>query len=328
MESKGIESGKVIKITDKIYMIEGFNKSRNPWCTTLVIADEIIAVIDPGCRKDVLENGFSSLGFNVKDVELVINSHYHQDHAASSWYIREKSNCQVIMPEQEGKILEDMEEMRRRFFCLDIPQTNPLKNIWGRMYGVGVGLKECKVDDVYKDGDVISLGDVKLEAIHAPGHTDGHTSFMDHDSGMIYTADIDLTKMGPVCMDSTANVSQFIDSVNNIINLKPSVVVSGHLPSPVTEKIEEEFKSYLDMLLERERKIQSLLFVEKMTVDGLFERVPIFPKTYVEFISRRGGSPGLEHMAKCMILKHLEKLEEEGTVTRKQKGEEVYFSLC
>ncbi|MDY6965927.1 MAG: MBL fold metallo-hydrolase [Halobacteriota archaeon] len=322
MGSKG-----VIKIADKIYMIEGFNKSRNPWCTTLVIADESIAVIDPGCRKDVLENGLSLLGLKVKDVELVINTHYHQDHTSSSWYIREKSNCQVIMPEQEGKILEDMDAIKRRFFCIKPPETTYFKATMSVM-DRPTGFKECKVDDVYKDGDVISLGEVKLEAIHTPGHTDGHTCFMDRDSGMIYTADIDLTNMGPVCIDLTADVSQFIDSTFKIMRLKPKVVVSGHLPVPVTEKIEDKFKSYLSVLSERERKILGLLFLKESTIVELSKQMPILSKKYIDFFSRMGAAPYLEHLKRCMILKHLEKLEEEGVVTRRQKEGDVYFSLA
>ncbi|MDY6965926.1 MAG: MBL fold metallo-hydrolase [Halobacteriota archaeon] len=315
----------VFKISDKIFMIKGYNGSRNPWCNTMVIADEEIAVIDPGCGKKELERGFSSLGLRVKDVDLVINTHHHFDHTASSWYIRKRSDCQVIMPEQEGRILEDFEEIKRRYHCIEPPKTVFFKMLLPG-YARTIGFKECKVDGVYKDGDVINLGDVKLEAIHAPGHTDGFSCFMDRNSGVIYTADIDLTKFGPFCMGITADVSQFIESINKIRELKPSVVVTGHLPDPVTEGIEDRFKSYAEVLLEREKKILGLLSDKEMRVGDLSERIPIFKEKYWKMISP-AISPWLKHMAKCMILKHLEKLEDEGVVTRKHNGSEVYFSL-
>ena len=231
-----------------------------------------------------------------------------------------------MMPDQEGKILEDFEGIKRRYHCIEPPKTVFFKTLLPG-YAKTIRFKECKVDDVYKDGDVMSLGDVKLEAIHAPGHTDGFTCFMDRNSGVIYTADIDLTKFGPFCMGITANVSQFIDSINKIRELKPSVVVTGHLPYPVVDGIDEKFRSYVNVLLEREGKILGLLSDEEMRVADLSERIPIFKEKYWALIGP-AVSPWLDHMAKCMILKHLEKLEEEDIITRKQKGEEFYFSLC
>ena len=89
----------------------------------------------------MMVGGFNSLGLDVKDVGLVINTHHHFDHTVSCWYIRKKSNCQVIMPEQEGKILEDFEEIKRRYHCIKLPKTAYFKTLLPG-YATAIGFKE------------------------------------------------------------------------------------------------------------------------------------------------------------------------------------------
>lgn len=108
----------------------------------------------------MIEASIRKLGFEPKDVKLLLANHAHVDHVGGHAYLQKLTGATVAMMEQEVPLLEsgaktDFHYGRDPDFAFD-----------------GV-----KVDRVLHDGDAIRLGGVTLTALLTPGHTKGSTTF-------------------------------------------------------------------------------------------------------------------------------------------------------
>jgi glyoxylase-like metal-dependent hydrolase (beta-lactamase superfamily II) len=99
---------------------------------------------------------------------------------------------------------------------------------------VGVADEDAKMlpsyDFVIHDEDVIEVGDLRLRAIHTPGHTPGSTSFLLDGEPLLFTGDT-LFPGGPgnTRFDG-ASFDQIIDSIDHrLFTLPPELLVlPGH----------------------------------------------------------------------------------------------------
>ena len=99
---------------------------------------------------------------------------------------------------------------------------------------VGVADEDAKMlpsyDFVIGDGDVIEVGDLRLRAIHTPGHTPGSTSFLLDGEPLLLTGDT-LFPGGPGnTRFEGASFDQIIDSIDQrLFTLPPDLLVlPGH----------------------------------------------------------------------------------------------------
>jgi glyoxylase-like metal-dependent hydrolase (beta-lactamase superfamily II) len=135
-------------------------------------------------------------------VDLVVNSHCHEDHVAgnhlfpaASWHLPEA----------------------------DLPGIRSLAGFL-RIYGYAGALAESfgrtLVDDFhfvprpdarpYRDGDVFDLGGgVQVRVRHAPGHTRGHSFLHVVPDDVWYLGDVDLSSFGPYYGDAWSSLGDF-----------------------------------------------------------------------------------------------------------------------
>ncbi|RNI39063.1 MBL fold metallo-hydrolase [Hanamia caeni] len=115
-------------------------------------------IIDPGCYFDSEKEELTAFIKNHKlEPQLLLNTHCHLDHVFGNKFIAEEFKLTLNTHLLEKEILE-MAPASGLIFNL------PFDNYQG--------------DVIYlKEGDVISLGDDKLQVIHAPGHSPGSIYF-------------------------------------------------------------------------------------------------------------------------------------------------------
>lgn len=134
----------------------------NSWVSVYLIdTGEGLILIDTAMPQTVyltLE-GIRSLGFNPKDIRLILLSHAHYDHCGGARLLAEYTGARVLM----GK--EDM------FFLTERPELIHAVNGWNLPF---------YVDECYGDGKDVELGTVRIETRHCPGHTPGTYSFFFH----------------------------------------------------------------------------------------------------------------------------------------------------
>jgi metallo-beta-lactamase class B len=98
-----------------------------------------------------------ALGFDIRDVKFLLNSHAHFDHAGGLAGLQRLSGARMVASAADRSPLEQG----------DIG------------YGPSAGLRfpPIRVDQVVGDGDTLTLGGVTLTAHMTPGHTAGCTSW-------------------------------------------------------------------------------------------------------------------------------------------------------
>jgi len=107
---------------------------------------------------DQIEANIKTLGFDIKDVKILLNSHAHFDHAGGLAQLKRDSGAQMVASAADAPTLEK----GRIDFGPSI--TDPFPPV--------------HVDRLVKDGDTISLGGVRLTAMITPGHTRGCTDWL------------------------------------------------------------------------------------------------------------------------------------------------------
>jgi metallo-beta-lactamase class B len=108
----------------------------------------------------------AKLGFDIKDVKVLLNSEPHPDHGGGLKVIQEASGAQLWASEASAYSLASGGD--------DTDMFLPVRALaWLGL----VGYPPARVDHQFKDGDTIQLGPIALTAHITAGHTRGCTSF-------------------------------------------------------------------------------------------------------------------------------------------------------
>ncbi|HEX6106970.1 MAG TPA: subclass B3 metallo-beta-lactamase [Gemmatimonadales bacterium] len=128
----------------------------------LVTSDEGHVLLDAGLPESaplVLAN-VRTLGFRVEDIELILNSHAHYDHAGGIAAIRRASGARVAASPASAAML------RRGATGPDDPQ-----------HGIALAFPPADEVEAIADGDTVRVGPLALTAHFTGGHTPGGTSW-------------------------------------------------------------------------------------------------------------------------------------------------------
>ena len=109
------------------------------------------AIIDPGCASTQLDDEIESNNLSVK---CIIFTHGHFDHIGGlAYYVSKFNNAVVSMHKRDVDAILSEHDV----FYVDIDNKDFF----------------VKSITLHNDGDVFTIGDVKLKVIHTPGHTNG-----------------------------------------------------------------------------------------------------------------------------------------------------------
>jgi metallo-beta-lactamase class B len=145
---------KPFRIIDKIYYVGTAGVS-----SYLIFTLQGFILIDGGLPESApqIEANIKTLGFDIKDVKLILNSHAHFDHAGGLAKLKRDSGARLLVSEADKPIIE------RGRVNFGPSATDPFP--------------AAKVDRAIKDGDTAVLGGVVLTAHVTPGHTPGCTNW-------------------------------------------------------------------------------------------------------------------------------------------------------
>jgi metallo-beta-lactamase class B len=109
----------------------------------------------------------AKLGFDIADVEVLLNSHAHSDHAGGLRALQEASGAELWVSEGDAAV------MAAGRHAVD-PALGPLRFLG--LLGLG-RFPAPRIDHRFKDGETIRLGSLALTAHVTAGHTRGCTSW-------------------------------------------------------------------------------------------------------------------------------------------------------
>jgi len=290
------------KINEHLTFLQGVNGGKVPHANSLLVRDEVTAIIDTGAdRRDLEEVAFRWAP------DLVINTHFHIDHSRGNSLF---TGAKIMAHPWDAQALAS-EENFLAASGLYLLGTDYVKNYF---YSRG-SLPVCRVNEFLSDGEVLDFGATKVRVIHTPGHTPGHCAFFFEEEEILFAGDIDLTPFGPWYGNPDADIVAFRESIIKLRDLQPKIVLTGHL-EPVTEDITRRFNQYLAVLDQRDELLLAFLR-EPRTLEDIVA---------AKLIYRKHPEPELvfRFFEEMMVRKHLAKLEREGLIAA-QEG--VYFAL-
>ncbi|OYR53863.1 MBL fold metallo-hydrolase [Halorubrum halodurans] len=148
--------------------------------TTLV--DTAVSI--PAVRADLRE-GLSGHGVDFADVDAIVLTHWHPDHAGLAGEIQAEGGASVYVHEADAPLVDGRERplaadpaVRREMFDrwgMPAEARERLTDFFERA-GTDIYGREADVTPI-GDGETIDLGGVTLETVHLPGHTAGLCAF-------------------------------------------------------------------------------------------------------------------------------------------------------
>jgi len=201
-----------LRVVGNIYMYPevGFD------CNTYLIKDELTVVVDPGTNFNKLVKGLSRDGFNVKDVNLIINTHSHPDHCGINKVLKESSGAKIAMHRFELEHLNLSRKMARYLLA-----------------GLGLDDMDFKVDFYVEDE--FSTGKLNFKIIHTPGHSPGSICLYNEDFKVLICGDL-VFNGGVGRTDFPGGDSvQLKNSIEKIAKLDIEYLLPGHMDIVVGE---------------------------------------------------------------------------------------------
>ncbi|HWI87326.1 MAG TPA: subclass B3 metallo-beta-lactamase [Sphingomonas sp.] len=126
----------------------------------LITSPEGAILLDGTLAENVpaIERNIASLGFTIRDVKILLNTHAHFDHAAGLARLKADSEARLFASAGDKPILESGH--------LKVENSNDLPDF-----------APVRVDRTLRDNEVVRLGPIVMRAILTPGHTPGCTSW-------------------------------------------------------------------------------------------------------------------------------------------------------
>lgn len=176
-------------------------------------------IIDPGQEIQEIEQIINSEKLSP---EILIHTHAHFDHAGSSSQLKDKFNCQLIMPEPDKELYKNL-------------------NAQGQMFGVSIE-NPSEVDTYMTNETIVTSSSSNLNEflssltiLHTPGHSPGSLCFYsEYFPTPILIAGDTLFKMSIGRTDLFGgNHEDIISSIKTKLFTLPenTIVITGHGPT-------------------------------------------------------------------------------------------------
>ena len=202
------------RLTDRVSVLVGSEAGAYPSGNSVLVRGASEAfLIDPSV--DVVSRG----GVPVA-IDAVLNSHAHEDHMPGNGFFKE---ARVHIHEADlpgARSLDGLmavygfrdDGIRRAFEGIVVEEFHFAPRPDARGFG---------------DGAVFDLGGLRIEAVHLPGHTRGHSGFRIGDD-VFFLSDIDLTGFGPYYGDAWSELDDFEASLRRVRDEEARFYVTFH----------------------------------------------------------------------------------------------------
>ncbi|PSL04921.1 MBL fold metallo-hydrolase [Cecembia rubra] len=194
----------------------------------------------PESTFSALKKSIEELGFDLKDIQHVLLTHIHFDHAGAAWKLAELGAKIYVHP--LGK--PHLESPEKLWNSAKQIYVEEMDRLWGQMQPI----PENQLIAV-KDGEVLEFGTTRIKSLHTPGHAIHHIAW--NFDGNIFTGDVAGVKIdgGPVvppCPPPDINIEAWKNSLTILKAEKPKALYLTHF-GRITE-IDSHLNSLSDIL--------------------------------------------------------------------------------
>jgi len=207
----------------------------------LLCAHGDLVLIDAG-PEDMSDDLLSTLrreGVVLSDLDHIVVTHSHQDHAGGLRAVQDATGAETWMHPADAALVEEGRASR------DWSVTpHPFQHVlyWLFVHGVPETVPATTVDHEVEDGDIIPVAG-GLEVVHVPGHCEGQIALVwPRHGGVLFAADAGLSLLGrPLRSVVYEDLQQGLDDLRRLGTLDVDTAVFGH-GAPITENAAERFR--------------------------------------------------------------------------------------
>lgn len=175
-------------------------------------------LIDPGFGSELAatERLLREAGTPPEELQLIVNTHYHGDHVGGNHGLQTRYHLPIAAHHREAILINCRDAQA---CCCD----------W-----LNQPIEAYTVNRMLSEGDALSTGEVTLETLHTPGHTEGHLSLYEPDEQVLICGDvvhsndvawINLFREGPGAL------KREMETLQRLLRLPLRQAYSGHGPA-------------------------------------------------------------------------------------------------
>lgn len=173
-----------IRLPDGVALIDDLHLGREQVIATYVLLGERPALVDPGPAStlDSLEQGLQGLGLRFEDVEALLLTHIHLDHAGATGALLERyPHLQVYVHQRGARHIIDPSKL--------VASASRLYGDWmDRLWGPILPVPAERVTAL-GGGEHIDIAGRQLLVCDAPGHASHHLVYADTQDGFVFVGD-------------------------------------------------------------------------------------------------------------------------------------------
>ncbi len=275
---------------------------RYPHCHSVFIDDQIRTVIDPASDEEKLLSLHRE-----RPIQVIINSHGHEDHFL---YNSRFPDARLWVHAMDAAAFRSLEDFYDQFYDPEEVDENT-KAAWSNFFTDVVKFQPRTPDRLLEDGEILEFGETRVRVLHTPGHSPGHLSFHFPAERVLYLADLDLVKAGPYYGDRASSIEDTIQSCHRLAAIDVDVYLVAHGKEGVLEGDPAHIHRYLDVIGQREERLLDFLASGPRNLDEVAAQGIIYGGR-----SLTEGAWELSLSERTMMLRHLDRLERQGTVRR------------
>jgi len=259
------------EVAENIYLIDDLVYSMPRSGAVYLIDEEKKALIETGPPTSVgaVLEGIRAVGVNPADIEYIIVTHVHLDHAGGA-----------------GTLLEHMPQARVVAHYKGVKHlANPQKLIDGMRQAQGeeslaktgevIAVPSERIQAAH-DGDTVKLSSgQELKILDTPGHAPHHICISESRNGGVFSGEAAASLMAdqkillPINSPPAFNFKDFVNTIKRLMKLKPSLLYYSHFGA--TDKVQENLGLAMERTLTWDRIVTEA--IEEGRLDGVAERM-------------------------------------------------------
>jgi glyoxylase-like metal-dependent hydrolase (beta-lactamase superfamily II) len=199
-----------------------------------LLEGERLALVDTGVADtpaSYVEPALQAIGRRLADVQVVINTHGHHDHAGGNRQLYDASGCEIWIHEADVAITQSADQQYELFFARN-------ERLLGREAAVPAARRAiaatagqpAPIARTFVDGDRLDLGrGLELRVVHTPGHTLGCCTFLWEREGVALSGDSVLGRGSRVGgMPLIFYPDEYRRTIERVRALRASALCLGH----------------------------------------------------------------------------------------------------
>jgi glyoxylase-like metal-dependent hydrolase (beta-lactamase superfamily II) len=202
-----------------------------------------LVMIDSGwaleVAQDQLQRSLNTLGYDFGDIHRFLVTHIHRDHYTLAITLRRVYGSKIALgigeqPSMERTLTGRLDGQAKQMIRWG---ATPLVKKWAESFGE----TDNRQRDIYEEPDewldgttTIELGDRTLKAVPTPGHTLGHTVFIDEQARVMFAGDHVLPHITPSIgfqpEPAKLPLGDYLDSLNLVKTYPDLRLLPAHGP--------------------------------------------------------------------------------------------------